>query len=237
MSASAPIRVMIVDDHGMVRRGLATILKVKSDLELVGEASGGTEALQMCMESQPDVILMDLVMPEMGGAEATRLIREQCPGVQVIALTSFQEKELVREALQAGAIGYLLKNVYAEDLAAAIREAHAGRSTLAPEAIQALIQTEAPGAIQVRDLPESFGLTPREREVLALMVEGLNNPEIAERLVVSRSTAKAHVSNILSKLGVSNRAEAIALALQRNLATGPSAPGTGPTRPSSMDHY
>jgi NarL family two-component system response regulator LiaR len=211
---------MIVDDHSMVRRGLATILKVRPDLELVGEASNGKEALEMCQVVHPDVVLMDLVMPEMGGAEATHLIREQCPDIEVIALTSFQEKELVRETLQAGAISYLLKNVSAEDLAAAIREAHAGRSTLAPEAIQVLIQADRPGPVLQQDASEAYGLTPREREVLALMVEGLNNPEIAERLVVSRSTAKAHVSNILSKLGVSNRAEAIALALQHNVSSG-----------------
>jgi NarL family two-component system response regulator LiaR len=217
MSASKPIRVMIVDDHSMVRRGLATILRVKPDLELVAEASNGKEALQRCEEVQPDVILMDLLMPEMGGAEATKLIREQWPDVQVIALTSFQERELVREALQAGAISYLLKNVSAVDLAAAIQEAHAGRSTLAPEAVQALIQESSQEVTVGRDVPEAFGLTPRESEVLALMVEGLSNPEIAERLVVSRSTAKAHVSNILSKLGVSNRAEAIAMSLQHNL--------------------
>ena len=221
MSASNPIRVMIVDDHSMVRRGLATILRVKADLELVGEANNGREAVRMSSEVQPDVILMDLVMPEMGGAEATEIIREQCPDTQVIALTSFQEKELVREALQAGAISYLLKNVSADDLAAAIREAHAGRSTLAPEAIQALIQVDSPGPFSDQEPAETFGLTPREREVLELMVEGLNNPEIAERLVVSRSTAKAHVSNILSKLGVSNRAEAITMALQNRLAGGP----------------
>jgi len=219
MSTSEVIQVMIVDDHGMVRRGLSTILKVKADLELVGEASNGQEALEICEQIQPDVILMDLVMPEMGGVEATRLIRERWPQVQVIALTSFQEKELVREALQAGAISYLLKNVSAEDLAAAIREAYAGRSTLAPEAIQALLQAEAQSPLHEQELTDAYGLTPREHEVLALMVEGLSNPQIAERLVVSRSTAKAHVSNILSKLGVSNRAEAIALALQHNLST------------------
>ena len=143
MSRLDHIRVKIVDDHGMVRRGLATILKVKADLELVGEASSAKEALSLCETAQPDVILMDLVMPEMSGAETTHLIRQRCPQIQVIALTSFQEKELVREALQAGAISYLLKNVSADDLAAAIREAHAGRSTLAPEAIQALIQPES----------------------------------------------------------------------------------------------
>jgi NarL family two-component system response regulator LiaR len=220
MSPENAIRVMIVDDHSMVRRGLATILKVRPDLELVAEASNGHEALELCHQFQPDVVLMDLVMPEMSGAEATQLILDQCPDIQVIALTSFQEKELVREALQAGAISYLLKNVSAENLAAAIREAHSGRSTLAPEAIQALIQADAPAPVFDQQPSEDFGLTPREREVLALMVEGLNNPEIAERLVVSRSTAKAHVSNILSKLGVSNRGEAIAVAIQYNLAGG-----------------
>jgi NarL family two-component system response regulator LiaR len=219
MSKPNPIRVLIVDDHSMVRRGLATILKIKPDLQLAGEASNGREAVEVCGRVQPDVVLMDLMMPEMSGAAATDAIRKQWPRVQVIALTSFQEKELVREALKAGAIGYLLKNVSADDLAAAIREAHAGRSTLAPEAIQALIQVESAPRISEKDLVAAFELTPREQEVLALMVEGLSNPDIAERLVVSRSTAKAHVSNILSKMGVSNRAEAIALALQYNPST------------------
>jgi NarL family two-component system response regulator LiaR len=213
---ATPIRVMIVDDHGMVRRGLATILRVKPDLELVGEANNGREAVEVCAQVLPDVILMDLVMPEMTGAEAIAAIREQWPEVQIIALTSFQEKELVRDALKAGALSYLLKNVSADDLAAAIREAHAGRSTLAPEAIQALLQEDTGAQLQDEDLAQAYELTPREREVLALMVEGCSNPEIAERLVVSRSTAKAHVSNILSKLGVSNGAEAIAMALQYN---------------------
>ncbi len=213
MSDPEPIRVVIVDDHDMVRRGLAAFLKAKSGLELVGEASNGKEAVRVCERVQPDVVLMDLVMPEMTGAAATELIREQCPQVQVIALTSFGEKELVEEALQAGAIGYLLKNVSANELAEAIRAAHAGRPTLAPEAAEALVRTTSEGPALGHDLTE------REREVLALMVEGLTNPEIGERLVVSRSTAKAHVSNILSKLGVSNRAEAVAIALQQKLVT------------------
>ena len=206
-----PIRVMLVDDHGMVRRGLMTYLKNEADLQVVGEARDGREAVRLCEQFQPDVILMDLVMPELDGIAATRLIRKQWPHVQVIALTSFGEKELVQNALQAGAISYLLKNVSGSDLAAAIRAACAGRSTLAAEAIEALIQPAVPESAPGLDL------TRRERDVLALLVKGLTNPEIAERLSISRATVKVHVSNILSKLGVSNRAEAIALAIQRKL--------------------
>ena len=211
ISPSRPIRVMLVDDHTMVRRGLAAFLKVFDDLQLAGEAESGIAAIQLCAEVVPDVVLMDMVMPDMDGAAATRAIRQQFPHVQVIALTSFKEGDLVKNALEAGAIGYLLKDVSADELAGAIRAAHSGRATLSPEAAQALVETtnqpSAPG----------LDLTERELEVLTLMVEGLNNTQIAGRLTVSSSTIKSHVSNILSKLGVASRTEAVSLALRSRI--------------------
>ncbi len=209
--SSQPIRVMLVDDHTMVRHGLATFLKVFDDLQLAGEAESGEAAIQLCAEIMPDVILMDMVLPLMDGATATRAIRKQFPQVQVIVLTSFKDGELIKNALEAGAIGYLLKDVSADELAQAIRAAHAGRATLSPEVAQALVQNTA------QPPAPGLDLTAREREVLALLVEGLNNSEIAEKLTVSPSTIKSHVSNILSKLGVASRTEAVALTLKRHI--------------------
>lgn len=211
MNELAAIRVIIVDDHGMVRKGLFAYLSNRPDIVVVGEARDGREAVSLCEQLHPDVLLMDLVMPEMGGVAATRAIHQRWPDVQVIALTSFQEKELVQDALQAGAIGYLLKNVTGDELYQAICRAHTGRPTLAPEAIQALIRPEEAVSTLGKDLSR------RELEVLALLSKGLSNPEIAERLVVSRATVKVHISSILAKLGVSNRAEAISLAIQHKL--------------------
>jgi NarL family two-component system response regulator LiaR len=214
MSETTPIRVVLVDDHAMVRRGLRFFIVGFDDLELVGEASSGKEAIGLCAEIEPDVVLMDMVMPDVDGAEATHIIRQQCPDVQVIALTSFQEEDLIERALQAGAIGYLLKNVSAQDLAHAIREAHAGRTILAPEATKILVQ-----ATRERGNVHDYGLTDREQQVLELLVEGLSNPEIADRLVISVSTVKFHVRGVLTKLGVTSRTEAVAIAWQQNLVS------------------
>jgi NarL family two-component system response regulator LiaR len=212
ISPSQPIRVMLVDDHTMVRRGLATFLKAYDDLKLVGEADSGEAAVKLSAEVLPDVILMDMFLPGIDGATATRSIRKKFPQIQVIVLTSFKEGKLIKTALEAGAIGYLLKDVSADDLIRAIRSAHAGRATLSPEAAQALVETT--------NLPPVPGLdlTEREREVLLLMIEGLNNTQIASRLTVSPSTIKSHVSNILAKLGVASRTEAVTLALRSGIA-------------------
>lgn len=205
------IRLVIVDDHAVVRSGLSAFIMTCDDFELVGEASNGKEALAVCEKVQPDVVLMDLMMPEMDGAAATREIRRKFPEIQVIILTSFKEQNLVEEALQAGAIGYLLKDVTIEDLAAAVRSAKRGKPTLAPEATQALIS-----AAKHNNEPDNE-LTLREKEILNLMIAGLSNPEIASRLIISRSTVKFHVSSILAKLGVATRTEAVALALQQKI--------------------
>jgi NarL family two-component system response regulator LiaR len=211
MAESNPIRVLIVDDYDMVRSGLAVFLEAFNDLELVGEAADGAEALRLCAKAHPNVILMDLVMPEVDGVTAIRNIRRAHPEIQIIALTSYSDHKLVVNALQAGAIGYIYKNISIDELANAIRMAKAGKSVLAPEVVRTLIQEpEAPGAFEE-------GLTPREEEVLALLVEGLTNNEIASQLFISRSTVKTHLSNIFAKLGVNNRVEAVRAALERRL--------------------
>jgi two-component system, NarL family, response regulator LiaR len=211
MTESAPIRVLLVDDHAVVRSGLGAVLLSYDDMELVGEAGNGEEAVRLCEKLQPDVVLMDLMMPVMDGVSATAAIRKQWPKINIIALTSFKEKEMVEGALKAGAMSYLLKNVSAGELVTAIKGAVSGQSRLSPEAAQVLIQ-------DIKEPPApTYDLTDREKEILVLMVEGLPNTAIAERLVVSQSTVKFHVSNVLSKLGVTSRTEAVAMALKHHL--------------------
>ena len=207
-----PIRVLIADDHEMVRSGLAAFLRVAHDMELAGEAASGAEAVRQTVDKHPDVVLMDLAMPDMDGVSATREIRAQCPDVEVIALTSFMRNDLVHQALEAGALSYLTKNVGPADLAAAIRCAMTHQRTMAPEAVQALSRRASarqPG----------HDLSAREREVLGLMAQGLSNRAIAERLKIGRSTVDFHVSNVLGKLGATSRTEAVAVAVTHHLAT------------------
>ena len=211
MVKTNPVRVMIVDDHLMVRDGLMVFLSIYDDIDVVGEAEDGEQALALCEQVEPDVVLMDILMPNMDGPTATERIRSANPDIQVIALTSFADEELVQRALQSGAISYVLKNVHSDRLAQAIREAYQGRSVIDAAAAQVLVQ-----AAQGSPSP-GYNLTERERQVLGLMTEGKTNQEIAERLTLSVGTVRFHVSNILSKLGVSNRTEAVSLALQHKL--------------------
>ena len=214
MDPQTPIRIVIVDDHAMLRKGLAVFLMSYNDLELVGEAANGKEGLALCADKQPDVVLMDLMMPIMDGITATRFIRHDFPNIQVIALTSFGEERLIKDVLLAGAISYLFKKASADDMAKAIRAAHNGISTFAQEVTDILVKS-------IREPSPIFEeLTPRESDVLGLLVKGWANREIANHLVISPHTTKSHVSSILKKLGVTNRFEAIVKILEHNLNLG-----------------
>ena len=206
-----PIRVMIVDDHLMVRDGLRLFLSKYDDLEVVAEADDGQQVLALCRETKPDVILMDMVMPVMDGPTTTDQVLEEHPDIKVVALTTFSDQEMVKRAIDSGAISYILKDVHADTLAQAIREAYHGRSTLDSSAMQALVKSS-------RQLPRlGSDLTKREREVLALLIGGLTNKAISAELGISQATVRLHVSNILSKLGASNRTEAATLAHQHRI--------------------
>ena len=209
--ADKRIKVIIVDDHVLVRSGLEVVLGMFDDIELVGQAGDGEEALRLCAELRPDVVLMDLVLPGMSGVEATRRIVTELPETRVVALTSFTEDDLIGDTLRAGAIGYLMKNVSADQLAGAVRAAAEGRSTLAPEAADVLMRSVS------SPRPQAETLTAREQEVLKLMADGLTNADIGQRLVIGVATVKTHVSSIIAKLGVSTRTEATALAIRRGL--------------------
>ena len=211
MTSAKPIRVVLVDDHTVVRSGLGAVLQMTGHIKLVGEAANGEDAVSLCERVRPDVVLMDLLMPKMDGVTATGIIHERWPAIRIIALTSYKEKEYVEGVIKAGATGYLLKNVTAADLIAAIEHAMEGQPSLSPEATQVLMQKV--------NAPQEPGIemTGREREILALMVEGKANHEIAEALVISLSTVKFHVGNILTKLDASSRTEAVAYAIKHRL--------------------
>lgn len=212
-----PIRIIIADDHVMVRSGLRLFLLAFEDLKLVGEAANGEEAIQLCGREKPDVILMDMVMPVVDGVRATKEIRQNFPQTQVIGLTSFYESEKIQKMLDAGAISFLLKSVSAADLARVIRDASNGKPTISPD-IQDLLKGREYASTNL----SKYDLSAREREVLGFMMNGLSNAEIAQELTISLSTVKFHVSRILAKLNVSNRAEAVSLALQEDLVAMPS---------------
>jgi NarL family two-component system response regulator LiaR len=213
MNERTPIKVLVVDDHPIIRHGIKAMLFTFDDILVVGEAGSGMETLARCQETNPDVILMDVVMPGMNGVETTRAVLKRFPQVKIIMLTSFPGQDLVQETLEAGAIGFLLKDAPIDMLGDAIRSAYIGHSTLAPEATQALIQSKS--------RPPKLGhdLSDREREVLALVVAGLSNEAIADRLVISVNTVRKHVSACMSKLEARNRAQVAAQAVRHHIVS------------------
>lgn len=212
MREVAQIKVLIVDDHPVVRSGLIAMLHAFEDLDCIGEAGSGAEALTKCQVNLPDVILMDMMMPEMDGLETTRTILAQYPAVKIIILTSFTEENMVQDALLAGATSYLLKNAPIDKLAEAIRLASCGQPTLSPEATQSLIQTRTKPLQQI-----ATNLSKREKQVLSLVADGLSNEEIAEKLTISHATVRHHVSACIHKIGAANRTQAAVFAVKNNL--------------------
>jgi two-component system, NarL family, response regulator LiaR len=199
-----PIRVLIVDDHAVVREGLRTFLELQEGLEVIGEAGDGEEAVGLAERLEPDVVLMDLVMPKLGGVDAMRQLRERAPAARVIVLTSFLDEDRLMPAMRAGAAGYLLKNVQPQELARAVRTAAEGEALIDPAVAARLVEALADG----RDSERPDDLTPREREVLDLIGRGFSNKRIALELGVAEKTVKTHVSHVLAKLGVSDRTQA-----------------------------
>lgn len=223
-SAGGEIRVLIVDDHAVVRQGLRTFLELQDNsapcIMVVGEAVNGLEAVELARQTQPDIVLLDLVMPEMDGIQATRKIIACSPHTRIVILTSFGEEDKVIPAIQAGAHGYLLKDIPPEELVHAIREAHLGKAQLHPEIAKRLMSAVAAQEVSVSRFitASDDGLTEREQEVLQLIADGCNNRVIAEKLVISEKTVKTHVSSILSKLHLEDRTQAAIYALKHGLA-------------------
>ncbi|MCE5258726.1 MAG: response regulator transcription factor [Chloroflexi bacterium] len=211
MSSLQRIRVMLVDDHEVVRSGLTHFISVSDNLDMVGQAANGLEALAVADCCHPDVVLMDLIMPEMDGIEAIRRLHTKYPKMHIIALTGFADHDLVQQALSAGAISFILKNTSIDELSEAIHAAYLGRPRLTLEALNVLVDQP------VKNVPHASVLTPREIKVLGLIVEGCSNQQIAERLMLNLSTVKTHISNILLKLGATNRVEAVSIALREKM--------------------
>ena len=212
----SPIRVLIVDDHEIVREGLQILLSEETDFEVVGTAADGTDAVALAETSNPDVVLMDLVMPGMNGIEATRHILGRNPAARVLVLTTFADDQRVRDAIQAGAIGYLLKDVLKTDLLRALRDAAIGRPSLHPDVQQHLMREMAgkPSSLQA---PPHASLTQREADILRLIAEGRSNKEIATALFLTEGTIKGYVSTIFDKLGVEDRTQAALYAVKHGL--------------------
>ncbi|MGB5533463.1 MAG: response regulator transcription factor [Acidimicrobiia bacterium] len=212
MTSQGPIRVLVVDDHKVVRKGLSTFISVHDDLELVGEAANGEEAIEQCAALRPDVVLMDMKMPVMDGPTAIGHMKARFPEVNIVALTSFDDEAFAQRALEAGAIGYLFKDVEEDELMSAIRLAGEGRGVIAPEAMRALV------ARSLNETDEyAAELTAREQATLELVATGLTNPQIADRLMISVSKVKFHVHNVLDKLGAKTRTEAVVIASREGL--------------------
>jgi two-component system, NarL family, response regulator LiaR len=205
------IKVMIADDHPLVRYGIKTLFEACDDIILVAEAENGRQAIEMCEKYKPDIILMDMIMPVLDGAQATEQIINKRPNVKIIALTSFDDKDLIKKSIKAGAVSYILKNISGAKLVKTIKDVYKGNFALSPQATNILLS-------ELREPKnENIKLTGREKEILALIVEGLSNKQIAKKLFLSSSTVQFHVSNILRKLGVNKRTEAAYLALKQNL--------------------
>ncbi|MDQ7024311.1 MAG: response regulator transcription factor [Anaerolineae bacterium] len=213
---STIIRVLLVDDHSSIHIAITANIEIFDDFEIVGHASNGEEAIKLARQLNPNVILMDVIMPKMGGLEATRYIHEQQPDIKILALSSFQDDDSVRDMLKAGAVGYVLKNSSIDDIAHTIRAAHAGKSVFSQEVTRVLMSDSAKKTVNPTG---DYDLTPRELDVLRLLVKGQNNKQIAEELTISLSTAKFHVSRILSKLNASSRVEAVTTAIEHHLVT------------------
>jgi NarL family two-component system response regulator LiaR len=211
MSGLKKMKIIIADDHAITRDGIKTLLKIHEDIELVGEAKNGKEAIELCSKLKPDVILMDLEMPILDGVTAIGTIREKDPDIKIIALTSFTDKKLIGDALRAGAISYIVKNISPAKIIEAIRNSFSGETYLSPEVAKLVVE-------EMRERSQNkYNLTEQELKILSYIVKGLSNKEIANRLVVSHNTIKFHISNIFSKLRASSRAQAAVIATKERL--------------------